>query len=437
VPVGIPALVGLCAAVAVFALGAQPDNGAAAPGEAAVPSQLAGYSYLMANVSDSPPGPAVALYQHGFGVEFMDFPQAVALGAGGDVYRRVDAAEDRAGAETQGDPAPMLLSPDGTKVAVGDHDTTDPDVVVVDLETGRTTVHPLPSGRSVLPVAWSRDGTTLAHLLSPEPTNPYTGERISGAVGVLDLDDDTTDVLPGDDATAAAFSPDGTQLAVEHAGAYFTAGARLSVVDLASGDERRLSTDGVLAGPASWSPDGRLLATTTLAPSGAPLGVADPGSPTGLSFVDASGQDADVPAPVELPLSGPGRVLGWTDAGAVLTLLDVETADACCGPEAYSLSAVPLDGSQPRALMRVSGLQSYGVGRFQLASATVGDLQVVSPARVDHGDWPWAARIVLALLAGFAAWLVARVVRRIARALFRRSRSAAAPAHEEPALSAS
>ena len=109
-----------------------------------MPRELAGYSYLTGSVSSSPPGPAVALFQHGYGVEFMDFPQAVVLGAGGDTYRRVDVAEGRAGAETQGDPAPMLLSPDGRYVAVGDHDTDDPDVAVVDLTTGETTTHALP-----------------------------------------------------------------------------------------------------------------------------------------------------------------------------------------------------------------------------------------------------------------------------------------------------
>ena len=422
---GTPVFAGIGAAALVVVLTGLPGSASPAPGAAAVPERLAGYSLLTGSVSDSPPGAAVALFQHGFGAEFLDSPQAVVLGAGGEVYRRVDAAEDRAGAETQGDPAPMLLSPDGTLVAVGDHDTADPDVVVVDLETGRTTAHPLPSGRSVLPVAWSRDGRTLAHLLSPAPTDPYTGERIAGSVGVLDLGDDTTDVLPDDDATAVAFSPDATQLVIEHAGAYFTDGPRLSVVDLASGAQRDLRADGVLAGPAAWSPDGELIATTTLEPSGAPIGVADPGKPTGLAFVDASGRDRELPAPVQLALSGPGRVLGWTDAGGVLVLLDVAGYDPCCGPEASTLSAVPLDGTEPRTLMRISDLQAHGVGRVQLASATVGDLRVVSPTDVDRGRWPLPWRGGLALLVGLVAWLVSRAV-------LRRTDPSTAGADEEP-----
>src|SRR6478735_6339245 len=109
---------------------------------AAIPDRLAGYSYLMADLSDAPSGRALALYQHGFGVEFMDFPQAVVLAADDDVYRRLDAAEARSGLRDQGDPGPMLLSPDGTSVALGEHATEDPDLGIVDLATGEVTSHP-------------------------------------------------------------------------------------------------------------------------------------------------------------------------------------------------------------------------------------------------------------------------------------------------------
>src|SRR5690349_22119889 len=161
----------------------------------------------------------------------------------------------------------MLLSPDGTRVAVGDHDIERPDVVVVDLSTGEATRHALPQGRSVVPVAWSSDGETLASLVSDEPTNPYSGGRITGAIAVSDLADDAAEVLDLDgSATAAAFSPDGSELAVEQSGG-------VTVVDLQDGDRRSLAVDGVLAGPAAWSPDGRLLAVTTVEPVGAPPGV--------------------------------------------------------------------------------------------------------------------------------------------------------------------
>jgi DNA-binding beta-propeller fold protein YncE len=351
----------------------------------------------------------VALFQHGYGVEFMDFPQAVVLGAGGDTYRRVDAAEDRAGAETQGDPAPMLLSPDGRYVAVGDHDTDDPDVAVVDLTTGETTTHPLPRGRSVVPVAWSSDGQSLAVLLSADATNPYAGRRIEGDVGVLDLASDTTDVMEGE-ATAVAFSPDGSTLAVERSG---EDGRQLAIVD--SAGERLVEADGLLAGPSAWSPDGKVLAITTVDPAAAPAPAGDPGVPTGLAFVDATGSGGEVPEPIDLPVAGPGRVLGWNGPDEVLMLLDAGGGDQCCGSDAYSLSGVPLDGSQPGTLMRMSGMQSYGIGRFQLAASAADRLQVVTPDAVDRGPWPIALRVALALLAGTAVWLVTGIGSRLVR----------------------
>jgi hypothetical protein len=393
----VPSVVGAVVAGIVLlltGLGGGPTT-AATP---AVPEVMAGYSYLTGSVSSSPPGPVVALWQHGYGVELFDHPQAVVLGTGGDSYRRVDVAEGRAGAETQGDPAPMLLSPDGTRVAVGDHDIERPDVVVVDLTTGTTTRHALPAGRSVVPLAWSADGDQLASLVSDDPTNPYSGGRITGDVALLDLPDDDAEVLDLErSATAAAFSPDGSELAVEQSGG-------VTVVDLQDGGSRSLEVDGVLAGPAAWSPDGRLLAVTSVEPSIAPAGLDAPGTPIGLAFVDPSGQGRGVPDPVRLPLTGPGRVLGWAGSGEVLAVLAVD------GTDAQVLSGVPLDGARPRALMRMSDLGSYGIGRFQLASNAADTLEVVTPADVDRGPWPLPVRGLAALVVGLAAWLGVRLL---------------------------
>jgi hypothetical protein len=419
-----PQVLGLCAAAVVVVLGSLAGGESDRPdaGDFSVPRQMAGYSYLTGSVSGSPAGSAVALFQHGFGVEFMDFPQAVVLGAGGDTYRRVDVAEERAGAETQGDPAPMLLSPEGNRVAVGDHDTMDPGVAVVDLATGTIAIHPLPQGRSVVPVAWSTDGQSMALLLSADATNPYSGGLIEGQVGVLDLATDQTEVLDGGEATAVAFSPDGSALALGRSGEN---GRELVIVDADGGGERVVEADGLLAGPSAWSPDGRLLAITTVDPSLAPAPPGDPGIPTGLSFVDVSGTGGEGPGPFDLPISGPGRVLGWNGTDQVLMLLDGEGGDPCCGSDVVTVSTVPLDGSSPSTLMTMSGLQSYGIGRFQLAASAADRLQVVTPDAVDRGPWPLEWRILLALLAGLAVWLVAAVVARVVRRLTaRRPRSA-------------
>jgi len=73
---------------------------------------------------------------------------------------------------------------------------------------------------------------------------------------------------------------------------------------------------------------------------------------------------------------------------------------------------VPLDGTEPRTLMRMSDLGSYGIGRFQLAASIAGTLEVVDPADVDRGPWPWALRGVVAALAGLLAWGLVRAASR-------------------------
>ena len=67
----VPPLVGLAVAALVVVLTA--PGGSPAPGATpAVPHDMAGYSHLTGSVSASPPGPAVALWQHGYGVELSE-----------------------------------------------------------------------------------------------------------------------------------------------------------------------------------------------------------------------------------------------------------------------------------------------------------------------------------------------------------------------------
>src|SRR6478735_27244 len=332
-------------------------GGAQARDEAAsvsIPDRLAGYSHLMAGVSQAPPGQALALYQRGFGVEFMDTPQAVVLAAGDDVYRRLGAAESRGGAETQGDPGPMLLSPDGLEVALGDHDTRDADLGVVDLGTGDVTTHGLPSARSVIPVAWAPDGSRVAYLEGADPTNPYSGGPIVGDLVLLDLRSGEAVPVPGGKhASTAAFSPDGRSLAVQRG----SGSGGLAVVDLASGAVRGVLADGALAGPAAWSPDGHLLALSGW---------------SGISFADPSGARA----PAALDRADPDGFLGWTGSREVAV---IEHPDA----DHASITAYDLDGIASRQLTAVGNLGSYGIGRLQLASGLLADLQVRPAGPVD------------------------------------------------------
>ena len=383
-------------AVALLPGGAVPGTAGGAP---TVPDQVAGYSHLTSSVSSSPPGRGLALFQFGFGVEFLDFPQAVVVGADGDVQRRVDLAEDRPWPQMQGDPAPMLLSPDGTRVAVGDHRADRPEIAVVALATGAVQRHPVPPGHRVLPLAWSADGDRLAYLATAPDESPVWGVPLVGDVGLLDLVSGRAEGLPGATGVqAAAFAPDGTELAVQHGDA---AGGGLDVVPLGGGVGRTLTLPAGhrLEGAAAWSPDGALLATSA----------ADD-----IAFLDATGQGRTPPAPLARAAVGRGPVLGWTAPDRVVTLAADPPPATEVDPDRYLLVDVPLDGSAARPLTVVPTSDGgYGVARFQLATGLLPDLEVRPAGDVDRGRWPLSLRLVAALTAAaLAAGAVRLVVRR-------------------------
>ncbi|MBD0292181.1 MAG: WD40 repeat domain-containing protein [Jiangellaceae bacterium] len=410
----LPTLVGLGLGVGVVVLAiAFPLQGTAdeRTGPATLPDRMASYSHLTGDVSDSPPGRAIALFQHGFGVELFDFPQAIVVSADEDLYRRLDEAEDRAGPETQGDPAPMLLSPQGTHVAVGDHDTNRPDLAVVDLRTGRTSSYPLPEGRSVLPIAWSPDGSQVAYLFEQEQTNPYAGVPLGGSVGLLNVHTGEAAALPGaSDVRTAAFHPDGTELVLQHGK---SAGGTLRVASLVDASARIIDAGKrLLDGPAAWSPDGRLLATTR--PDTCRFPELGPCAPVReISFVDATGEGRPVPEPLELDAPGPNRVLGWTAPDEVVVLAGPSLTEVGHDPERWWLTAVPVDGREPRRLTWIPGGGQYGVGRFQLASVLLPDVRVREASGMDRGPWPAPLRFGTAALSGMiAAALTSGVMKR-------------------------
>ncbi|WP_413452466.1 hypothetical protein AA0Y32_10625 [Georgenia phoenicis] len=378
----------------------------ATAGPAVIPARFADYSYLTGSVSASPPGRAVAVYQHGFGVELLDFPQAVVAGADGEGYRRLDAAEGRGAV---GDAGPMLLSPDGTRVAVGRWQTAWPDVVVVDLATGRSTRHVVPGAGSDFPLAWSPDSTLLAYARTEEAADPWGAG--SGELGLLDLTTGEARTLPDHpDVMAAAFSPDGTELAVHRAARDADRSGVLEVLDRDGAVLRTLPFPDhhVLDGP--WSPDGRLLAVT-----------AQGGQGRGTAFVDAAGTGAPVPARVPGTAIGWDGLLGWTRAGEALFL---DTPDDPAATDLYWLTAVPLDGGEPQRLSAVPGGGNYGVAGFQLATGLLPEAQVRDTDVVTRGLWPTGLRLaVAAACAALATAAAGRLVRRTPERSGRTSRS--------------
>ncbi|WP_249522473.1 WD40 repeat domain-containing protein [Modestobacter marinus] len=370
----LPLLVGGLALLPALVVALLPGDGPATADSnaaAGIPDRMAGYSYLTGDVSDAPPGRALALFQHGWGVAFLDFPQAVVVGADDDVYRRVDLAEDRAGPETQGDPAPMLLSPDGTRIAVGDHDSDRADLALLDLETGDVVRQPVPGAHSALPVAWSLDGRLVAHLAGTAATNPYSGTPIEGDVGLLDVSSGAVRTLTGaTQVSTAAFSPDGSELAVQRSA---TAGGTLEVFDLEGGGRRTLDLPAGhhLAGADAWSPDGALLATSRM-----PFPCLDTvheaqwtacqgeweSIPDVLTFVAATDRPTEVPESLDGAVAASSRLLGWVSAREVL-VLSPHADDKGGDPVDLAVTRVSLDdGATERLSVVPTGAATTGPG---------------------------------------------------------------------------
>jgi len=402
---------------------------------AALPRVLPAYSLATASASTSPPGPAVALYQQGYGVELADAPQAVVVGAGGAV-RRLDLAEGRGddAQGIQGEPAPMLLSPDGRSVAVGRYDADALDVAVQDLTTGAVIRSQGLAGRGVVPLAWSPDSLSVLAVVSQDPSIPSTGETDRGAPGTPVLVDNLgriSSLAPGQlrdpvgagdardwgSVVKAAFSPDGRQLVLQDQR------GDLTVLDLATGDQRALQTSGFLLGQAAWSPDGRWLAVRgTCAVGLVPVGPGAPAEAMAQSAGQAAAQSAAEPRCI--PGVGAGsRFVGWAGPGSVV--LD-EHAGSQAAPDLQSVAAFDVTTG---ARTVVSGIPTtsgnYAVSRLQVpAVALAGSLErsgaVPYPQyelQYDHGRAEMVLQVLALVLAalgvGVAVAATATLLRRV------------------------
>ncbi|MGB3762033.1 MAG: hypothetical protein WA966_02345 [Ornithinimicrobium sp.] len=378
------------------------------------------YSYLTGEVSRAAPGRGIALYQQGYGVEVMDFPQAVLLGADGASTRRVDYAEGRGGPQMQGDPAPMLLSPEGRRVAVGAFDTSPTELGVVNLEDGSVRTHDLGGDRSVQPLAWSIDGRYLALAATAETYRPY-GElnprRFRGEAWLLDTESGARRSLGDAEASAAAFSTSGNELALDH-------GGEVTIVNLRGEELRTIEISAGLAlnGPNAWSPDDALLAMTDLSTAHCQAAVDaaetyDDATWTecvrdieGISFVAAQGDASTaVPTPIRRATAGEGLVLGWRGDRDVVVL---DNSDRDVDGAQYYLRSVSLSDGKSESLSQITGAGNFEVGSFQMASALAPDLEVVPAGPVDRGPWPWTPAIAVSLTAALIAGVALRLGRR-------------------------
>jgi dipeptidyl aminopeptidase/acylaminoacyl peptidase len=380
-------------------------------GQPTLPDEFAAYSRLTSSISQRPAGRAIAFYEYGSWELFTTW-QALVVGADRDTYRRLD---------TDTNAAPVLLSPDGTKLMRYTPRPGTDEFALVDLATARTAVRHSVEwmsnvGVGLTMLAWSPDGRYIAYSVPAPP--PADGTAASSFVddvaithlAILDVANDTTVRYPAiSPVLGAAFAPDSQRLAVQMSGESWIVsvhGEKLAKWWLPA------NTD--LASSAAWSPDGNLIATIIRPPT-RPDGVTT-WDDTVIRFMDATG--ANRPVPADLPYA---RVLGWRSPTSVVLhqWLDDVDADAI-------IAVSTVDGTRT-VLSRFSrsnsceyGLQRCQAYRIQLATellSTVG----IRPSDPDRGPvaavWSALWIPVLALILGLAAgWMINTYRRRARRA---------------------
>jgi hypothetical protein len=159
-----------------------------------------------------------------------------------------------------------------------------------------------------------------------------------------------------------------------------------------------------LAGPAAWSPDGRLLAMVDNTASGKRASTV-----SFLSAMTLPGADVPVPTPIEAPTPDVA-VLGWRAADRLLVTEFFATDD---GRRLYELT---LTGrAEERTLFERGMVVTGQTGAVQVAIGLVRDVEFRATGSPDRGPWPWWLPLGLALIVAAAAALTYLGWRRYAR----------------------
>ncbi|MWV48060.1 hypothetical protein GRS96_02070 [Rathayibacter sp. VKM Ac-2803] len=357
-------------------------------GSPSFPRQLSTYSWWTPMLGAAQIEAAAMTYQNGVGVEFLDVPQAVVLGADGATYRRLGAAEERSVAADQGDPADSVLSADGTFVVIS-APGRQAGVELLDLSTLSSRIVPITGAASAVALSIDSAGETVLLLTSDDDMSRYTDAefRLYGTLATLDLASGELRTLPletrpGFRPTAVqsgAVSPDGRRIAAQ-------TGDALLILDAVDGSATHelAPLAGILDGDA-WSPDGtRLAAVGTAA----------------LRVIDVVGEGVEERV-LPLPADRWSSMLGWRDDRTALLHLSSADDSNDSGFAWLDVETGELDAfsSYPADPLTGAALGSADVARDLVAEWEVVDRPAGSPITVLHV-------LLFSALAGLVVWTV-------------------------------
>lgn len=329
--------------------------GSEAEGGATVPATIP-EAGRVATVERSSAGPALMAFTHGVSDQYRSTEVPLVLGAHEDVLRRVGAAEDRSSEVDLGAPAPMLLSPDGTTVAVG-ATRDDGSVELVDLGSGDSSTVQLADVNAAVPVAFSADGSVLwvrargvATSSSGTSTlDDWTWRRVDVETGT------STRVPEFDRSLGVATSQDGEHLLLVQNP---SRAQLLNQGDLSPAGE-----------PFEYS--GRIPGTG-VSPDGSRVGAISDADLT-LYPLDGSGA-----APVDVDVPENAELLGWVDDDTVLL--------GVAGTGQWELVRLGVeDGAGEILAVQPVGDEGETIREVSVASGLLADLAVREPGDVDRG----------------------------------------------------
>jgi len=395
-PVVALAGIAVAAIVAVVALlpvwtggGSRP---VAAGGQPTLPEHFPAYAFGQ-GVLDGPFGRAIAMYHNGTGHEDWSFSQVIVAGADQNKYRRVPVPPVQRNGGIY-----ARLTPDGTKVVVG---AARGMITVIDLMTGGRKDYPTTTALFTAPRAVSADGRQVAFVAYPE----YPEE---GALYVLDLKSGQVSQPVGSDVRQVAFSPGG-MLA-------YQIGQTVRVVESPGTVKYEFAVEGetVLAGPRSWTPDGRFLVTVHTGPDRIEGDIIHQGEQSYVFHpLDASTTPVPQPIPADdlRPRSWGDYVLGWRTP----TVMLVSGGDVN-GTTSNLIQEVDITSGSHRIIsrFRVGPNDDLAVGDIQLATGLLAEMDMRSGGNPDRGPWPtWLiVTILLSFLPVTLTILVTRLRRR-------------------------